>query len=119
MMINQLPAELVASAESEQELLRVENRYWSEMFEALERLENGNPQPGDFKKVILDGYFKDKAINGVSLLATDYVKRNNFRADVMEQLIAISHLEDYFTTIKNIGGAPAEVDGPDTDESEE
>lgn len=105
MMINQAnPTENVDG----QDILTVENEYWVDLHEALTRLEGGNPRPDDFKKVILDGYFKDKAINGVSLLATDYVKQNGARSDVMEQLIAISALEDYFATIHNLGSSPEE-----------
>lgn len=104
MLINQLPKEKVEQASSEDEVLLVENQYWANLAIALERLKK-NP---DFKAVILDGYFKDKAINGVSLLATDYVKRGGFRPDVMEQLVAISQLEDYFATIENIGSTPTE-----------
>ena len=52
-----------------------EYNYYVGLKQALDRLEQ-NP---DFKKVILDGYFKDKAINGVSLLATDYVRKNGLR----------------------------------------
>lgn len=105
MLIN--PAEVAiteANANTEQEVLRVENLYWADMAQSLERLHNNE----DFKRVILDGYFKDKAINGVSLLATDHVKRGGFRPDVMEELIAISHLQDYFITVSNLGAAPAE-----------
>lgn len=86
----------------ETKILEVENKYWVEMYEALERLEK-NP---DFQKVILDGYFKDKAINGVSLLAQDAIVRGGHRTSVMEDLIAISSLEDHFMTIKNLGSAP-------------
>ena len=88
------------------DLLTVENEYWVTMHDALERLEN-NP---DFKLVIKEGYFKDKAVNGVSMLATDYVKSNGLRGDVMEQLVAISQLEDYFATIHNLGTIPADDD---------
>lgn len=104
MQINQVPTEMVEKANTEDEILRVENEYWVSMNAALERLEK-NP---DFKTVILDGYFKDKAINGVSMLATDHVKRGGFRGDIMEQLVAISQLEDYFYTIKNLGTIPEE-----------
>lgn len=76
-----------------------EYNYYVGQRQALERLE-ANP---DFKKVILDGYFKDKAVNGVSLLATDYIRRNGLRPEVMEGLVAISHLQDYFLTIKKMG----------------
>lgn len=111
MTINQVPAEKVENATSEDEILRVENEYWVSMAQALERLEK-NP---DFKTVILDGYFKDKAINGVSLLATDHVKRAGVRGDIMEQLVAISALEDYFNMITNLGTVP-EDDEEDVEE---
>lgn len=87
-----------------QEVLTVSNTSHAEMKEALLRLHNNK----DFQKVILEGYFKNKAVDGVSLLATDYVKRNGLRSEVMEQLIAISNLEDYFSTIINLGPATQE-----------
>jgi len=114
MMINQeVPTELVATAKSQEEIMLIENQYWVDLAQALSRLENGNPRPDDFKKVILDGYFKDRAVNGVSMLATDNVKRGGFRSDVMETLIAISQLQDYFFTIKNLGFVPSEDEEED------
>lgn len=105
MLINQAEVAIKESdASTESEILRVENLYWSDMAQSLERLEKNE----DFKRVILEGYFKDKAINGVSLLATDHVKRGGFRGDIMEQLVAISQLEDYFIMIKSLGTAPVE-----------
>ena len=105
MLINQAEVAIKeADANTEQEILRVENVYWADMAQSLERLEKNE----DFKRVILEGYFKDKAINGVSLLATDHVKRGGFRGDIMEQLVAISQLEDYFMTIKGLGTVPEE-----------
>ena len=87
-----------------------EYNYYVGMRQALERLET-NP---DFQKVILDGYFKDKAVNGVSLLATTYIKRNGLRPDVMESLVAISQLQDYFISIKQLGAeAPEDIDDED------
>ena len=73
--------------------------YWIEQAEALAELEK-NPH---YKKVIEQGYFTDRAINGTSLLANDQIKRSNSRTDVMESLIAISTLKDHFNTIKNLG----------------
>jgi len=75
--------------------------YWVEQADALDRLEK-NP---DFKKVIEEGYFKDKAVNGVSILASDQVKNAGKRTDVMEGLIAISALQDHLQTIKAMGQA--------------
>lgn len=87
------------------ELEYSENNYWVEMYEALQELQE---QPS-FKKVIEEGYFKDKAVNGVSLLATDYVRHNGMRGNIMEELVAISALENYFQTIVN-KGAPVDDD---------
>ena len=99
MIINQgKPTEVVEN----NELITVDNSYWIEMNESLKRLMNNE----DFNKVILTGYFKDKAINGVSMLAQDYVRRSGARGEVMEELVAISHLEDFFITIRNIGSIP-------------
>ena len=101
MSSNHNQAELELTAEELKEY-----NYWVGMKQALERLEN-NP---DFQKVILDGYFKDKAINGVSMLASGYIKKNGLRPDVMESLIAISQLQDFFITVKQLGTEPEEDD---------
>ena len=91
---------------TDKELLENDNTAAVQMWEALDRLQNND----DFKKVILQGYFKDKAVDGVSLLAQDYVVENNLRTRVMESLIAISQLEDYFMTIEALGNIPPEED---------
>lgn len=95
---------------NDQQILEVENKYWADMWLALSRLKENK----DFKHVILEGYFRDKAINGVSLLARDAIIRNGERSAVMEDLIAISSLEDFFITIENLGSA-----SPLDDEDEE
>lgn len=84
---------------TDQQILEVENSYWAEMWESLSRLKQ-NP---DFQRLILNGYFKDKAINGVSLLAQDGIVQNGLRPAVMEDLVAISKLEDFFITVENLG----------------
>lgn len=101
MSSNHNQAELELTAEELKEY-----NYWVGMKQALERLEN-NP---DFQKVILDGYFKDKAINGVGMLASGYIKKNGLRPDVMESLIAISQLQDFFITVKQLGTEPEDDD---------
>ena len=93
-MINQNAAENELTAE-----MLEEYNYYVGQKQALDRLET-NP---DFKKVILEGYFRDKAVNGVSLLATDYVRKGGLRPEIMEGLVAISNLQDYFLTIKRMG----------------
>ncbi len=107
MSSNQNQAELELTADELKEY-----NYYVGMRQALERLEN-NP---DFQKVILEGYFKDKAVNGVSMLASGYIKKNGLRADIMESLVAISQLQDYFITVKQLG---AEDDSEDEDGVEE
>jgi len=81
------------------ELETTENQYWVDMHEALKRLETNR----DFKMVVLEGYFKDRAINGVSMLAEPSVKQQGQRADIMEDMVAISNLQYYFKMIKNLG----------------
>ena len=95
----------------DQQILEVENQYWADMWASLERLQSNK----DFKRLILDGYFKDKAINGVSLLGQDAIVDNGMRPRVMEDLVAISKLEDFFITVQNLGTVPQE---DDEDESE-
>ena len=98
----------IAENELTAEMLE-EYNYYVGLKQALDRLET-NP---DFKKVILEGYFRDKAVNGVSLLATDYVRKNGLRAEIMENLVAISNLQDYFLTIKKMGTEPEDDDTED------
>ena len=64
--------------------------------QALERL----MQNEDFKTIILEGYFEQKALASVSLLAVPQIKQRNERPDVMEDLIAISNLKYYFNQIE-------------------
>jgi len=92
---------------------RTDNGYWVEQADALERLMKNK----DFQIVILEGYFKDKAITGTSILASDQIKQAGARTDVMEGLIAVSALQDHFNTIKMLGEM-AEQDEEMEDEAE-
>ena len=89
-----------------------DNSYAVMMYEALSRLHD-NP---DFQKVILEGYFKDEPIRITSLLATDYVRREGVRPVLMEKLVAISTLEDYFQTIIQLGNIPDDEEDEGGDE---
>lgn len=106
MVSNQTADNIAVTAEELQEY-----NYYVGMKQSLERLE-ANP---DFQKVILEGYFKDKAINGVSLLASPRIKAEGKRGDIMEALVAISHLQDYFIVTKQLG---MEMDDEDIDDDE-
>lgn len=111
MMINQ--PQCNTDLDNEQ-LMEVEAQYWVDMKEALVRLETGKAKPDDFKKVILDGYFKDRAINAVSMLSHDYTRQTGTRGELMEELNAISALQIYFLTIKNLGTV-----SPDEEQNDE
>lgn len=89
-------------------LIEIENQEWIDKYKALVRLYD-NP---DFDLVVLKGYFQERAVNGVSMLANPGVIRGGERGDIMEELVAISRLQDYFITIRNLGRIP-------TDESED
>lgn len=92
--------------QEELELEMVEASYWANKLDDLEWLKNQK----QFQSLILEGYFKDKAINGVSLLAHEAIKREGKRTDIFEQLVAISNLEDYFSTVTQLGnGAKADL----------
>lgn len=80
-----------------------ENTYWEELYQSLERLKKND----DFKKVITEGFLKELAERNVSLLADERIKHEGKRPDVIELLVAISHLNYFFCTIENMG-APAD-----------
>lgn len=84
------------------ELLSVEDtnsKYHIEMLEALERLEKNK----DYIKVIEDGYFRDETLRTTSLLASYDIKSKGLRPELMENLIAISNLQNYLETVRNLG----------------
>ena len=98
--------------QEEVELEMVENQQWVSRYEALQRLEK-NP---DFINVISEGYIRDRTLNGVSMLANEGVKRQGQRPDVMEMLVSVSNLQDYFKMLKNLGAIAKddmeEAEGP-------
>lgn len=88
--------------DTDQELLKeVDDGYYTKLYEALKRLQD-NP---DFKLVIEQGYLKDKAIAGVNMLSMPHIKKQGIRPDVMEELISISNLREYFFTIEQFARA--------------
>ena len=89
--------------EDEREILAVENNYWANLNSSLERLKS-NP---DFQAVILEGYFKDRAINGVSMLCapnSDGARKK----DLLDEFYAISNLTWYFKMIEHMGSTNEE-----------
>jgi hypothetical protein len=90
----------------EQQLLEAENDYWVGLNKDLEELEK-DPR---FQRLITQGYFKDFAINQTSMLANDGIILEGKRSLIVERLVAVSHLQDHFITIKNLGSIPAADD---------
>lgn len=80
---------------TETELATVELNEAINLGEAYERLSK-NP---DFKKVIIDGYMRQKALDSVSLLGDPHLKQQGRRPDIMEDLVSISNLGYYFKMI--------------------
>lgn len=95
--------------------LTVDTNYFVGMRQALDRLEQ-NP---DFVKVVLEGYFKNEAVRGVSLLANDSIRQRGARPEVMERLVAISSLQDFFLTIKSMAPTEEELAEDDFESTEE
>lgn len=82
------------------ENLETHEVYWKQQYEALERLKANK----DFQTVILQGYITNRALDDVSLLGAYSTISAGTRPDIMESLVAISRLQDYFRVITNIGG---------------
>jgi hypothetical protein len=92
------------------ELERVERAVATAKYDALQRLKENK----DFQLVVLNGYLKDSAVDKVSLLSTDYIRQNNLRGALFEELVAISAFEGYMHMIDQLG-APYE----DEDDAED
>jgi hypothetical protein len=95
-----------------EQLFTVENEYWVKLAEDLESLKKDRR----FQNLILNAYFKDKAINGVSLLANEAIIEQGKRPAIIESLVAISHLEDFLITVENLGTVT--IDDEDSDDQE-
>lgn len=63
---------------------------------ALERLYNNK----DFKRVIVEGYFKDEPIRLVQLLSAVDMQTPDKQQSIMQQMVGIGQLQQYFNVIK-------------------
>ncbi len=93
----------------ETQLAEVENDYWVGLNKDLTELE-ADPR---FQRLITNGYFKDFVINQTSMLASDRTIMEGKRGLIQEQLVAVSHLQEHFMMIKNIGSIPTEEEAED------
>ena len=103
----------MSKPENTEELETVDVSYWADQLDTLERLEK-NP---DFQKIIVKGYFNQKALDSVSMLSVPNVKSQGQRPDVMEDLVSISNLQYHLFMIKQLGeGARQELYDLETEE---
>jgi hypothetical protein len=82
---------------NEAELMTASLEHAIDMGEAWLRLQRN----GDFKKIIVDGYLKEKVLASHSLLAVPQIKAQGHRQDVIEDLIASSNLKYFFQVIEH------------------
>jgi hypothetical protein len=82
-------------------------QYFKQMSSDLDSL-NNNPA---FKRVIIDGYLRDRAANVTSMLSTAHVKKAGTRNELFEVLVGISGFQQYLLTIHAMG---AQVDDEET-----
>ena len=66
-----------------------------EMGNALERLQNNK----DFKKVVLDGYFREEAIRLVHLKGSPHTQSPDMQRSIVTQIDAIAAVADFFSTV--------------------
>jgi len=90
----------LATDENSSELIATDNSYWVAMKNALTTLEN---RPG-FNDLVLEGYFKDRVDSLLRELIDTDVMEKGLRGGVIERLVAIARLKEYFSTIKAVGG---------------
>lgn len=69
------------------------------MMDALNKLTTNK----DFKKVILEGYFKDEASRLVLLKADNSMQGEQEQTTIDKSIIAVGYLRQYFSTIMQIG----------------
>lgn len=90
----------------QEQLQTVENDYWTGLNKDLTELEN-DPR---FQRLMLEGYFKNFVIDQTGLLASDSIILEGKRGLVIEQLTAVSHMQQHFMMIKNLGSVPSEYE---------
>lgn len=76
-----------------------------EFAEALDRLQKNR----DFKKVILDGYFREEAIRLVHLKADPAFQTPDRQQSILSQIDAIGALHQYFQTTRFLAAQAAKA----------
>ena len=96
------------------ELMTAQFDHAIEMGEAYKRLAKN----GDFKKIILNGYLKEKVLASVSLLGVPQIQAEGKRPGVMEDLVAASNLQFFLRMIENQYAAAKDPILSDEEEAE-
>lgn len=74
-------------------------KYDKGMAESLERLYSNR----DFKRLVLDGYFKDEAVRLVQLKATPSMQNPQSQASIIQQIDAIGSFQQFLTIVGQQG----------------
>jgi hypothetical protein len=82
------------------ELISADNGYWVAMKNSYTTLQSKQA----FNTLVVDGYIKEKTAELVQALIDPYVMQNGLRTKVLEQLVAVARLKEYFHTIRAMGG---------------
>lgn len=85
------------SAQTEEQSTAAGIEHAVSMGEAWKRLQRN----GDFKKIIMNGYLKEKTLASVSLLAVPQIKDTGKRQGVIEDLISASNLQYFFMVLEH------------------
>jgi hypothetical protein len=96
------------------ELVSVDNGYWVAMKNSYTTLQSKQA----FNTLVVDGYIKEKTAELVQALIDPYVVQNGLRTKVLEQLVAVARLKEYFHTIRAMGGHE-DVEKLEAEEDEE
>lgn len=82
---------------------------------SLQRLRNNR----DFKKVFLDGFFKDEAVRLVHLKADPSMQTPEYQAAILKQMDGIGAIRSYFDMIEHQGQMAAQAIEADEEALEE
>lgn len=99
-------ANLTTDLPENDDLITHDNSVWVNQKEALERLENKSY----YKDLFETGYFRDYVFSLVMTLLDRDVVENSGRSAVIEKLVGVAKLYDYFMMVKSLGSTGDEYD---------
>ena len=87
----------MSNSDQDAELMTADLDHAIDMGEAWLRLQRN----GDFKKIITEGYLKNKVLASVSLLGVPQIVDARRRPHVIEDIVSASNLQYYFKVIEH------------------